>query len=189
MPVSFKILVAISIFCLLWLALSASVLPQQTNTQNDVSQSTISYVLKHPFHTVTGTSRQVKSKATIAGSNITAVQVTVPVRSFDSGNRTRDKDMLKVTHEANYPTVTFRSSNITKQNNNLRVTGQLTFNGITKEITFNAAQQQKEQNLIVDGQFVISLEAYSIKRPSIFSMKVKDDLTINFHMVYPVSGS
>ena len=155
---------SISIACLLWLAVNTSLLPYQTSIRNDVSQSTISYVLKHPFHTVTGVSKQVKSQATIAEHNITAVQ-------------------------AANPTVTFRSSNITKYNNNLRVTGLLTFNGVTKEITFNATEQQTKQSLIVDGQFVISLEAYSIKRPSIFSMKVKDDLTIKFHMVYPIASN
>ncbi|MEJ8757711.1 YceI family protein [Pontibacter sp. H259] len=179
----------VSIACLLWLAVSVAPFSRQTTTQNDVSKSAISYVLKHPFHTVTGISRQAKSQATIAGNSITAVQVTVPVRSFDSGNRTRDKDMLKVTNETKHPTVTFRSSSITERSSNMHVTGQLTFNGITKQVTFNATQQQKENNLIVDGQFVISLEAYSIKRPSIFSMKVKDELTIKFHMVYPTASN
>jgi polyisoprenoid-binding protein YceI len=119
------------------------------------------------------------------GNQIKRVSVSVPVQSFDSGNRRRDRDMLKVTEADRYPDVTFVSSNIMEQNGELSATGQLSFHGVTQEITFTAQQLRQGEELVVEGGFVISLEEYNIERPSILTMKVKDDLQVSFRMVYP----
>ncbi|MDX5418064.1 MAG: YceI family protein [Hymenobacteraceae bacterium] len=142
--------------------------------------------MKHPLHTVHGMSKQVSSRLVLSedGKEIQKVVVSVPVRSFDSGNRRRDRDMLKVTDADRYPEVTFSSSQISERDGMLAVTGQLTFHGISKDIQFVAQSQWKGEELVVDGGFEISLEAYSIERPSILMMKVKDNLQIRFHMVY-----
>ena len=163
----------------------------QDNITNSKAQSSITYVLVHPFHTVYGVSGQASSTIDFNRSTqqVMAVQVTVPVKSFDSGNKTRDKDMLKVTNAGRHPEVTFKSTRIIPNKDQLKVEGQLMVHGVTKAIAFNAAQQHKEQSLVVDGQLIINLEEYDIKRPSIFGMKVKDALTVRFHMVYPVTRS
>lgn len=168
---------------------SALTIPATQDTiSNNKAQSSITYVLVHPFHTVHGVSNQASSTIDFNRHNqqVMAVQVTVPVKSFDSGNKTRDKDMLKVTNAVRHPEVTFKSTRITPNKEQLHVEGQLTFHGVTKEIVFDATQQRKEQTLVVDGQLIINLEEYDIKRPSIFGMKVKDALTVRFHMEYPV---
>ena len=154
---------------------------------NDKEQSSITYVLVHPFHTVEGVSKEVSSSISIdkGTQEIKSVSVAAPVRSFDSGNRTRDKDMLNVTDAARYPEVQFQSTSITPANGKLHVEGKLTFHGVTKSISFTAEQSQRGNDLLVEGQFVINLEDFNIKRPSIFGLKVKDELTVYFHMVYP----
>ncbi|MBD1396389.1 YceI family protein [Pontibacter sp. JH31] len=148
--------------------------------------STIGYTLEHPLHTVQGISSEVSSQLTLSqdGRKISKVEVRVPVRSFDSGNRRRDRDMLKVTEAERYPEVTFISSQITEQDGALAVTGRLTFHGITREIQLIAQTQWQGESLLVTGEFDISLEAYQIKRPSILTMKVKDMLQVRFRMVY-----
>jgi polyisoprenoid-binding protein YceI len=153
------------------------------------TQSSIMYTLQHPLHTVYGVSQQVSSQISLAvdGKTIQQVTVTVPVESFDSGNRARDRDMLKVTEADRYPDVTFLSSDIREQNGRLQVTGQLTFHGHTKEISFPARQTWQSGDMVVNGEFDISLDGYSVKRPSIFGMKVRDVLHIRFHIVYPAA--
>ncbi|AKQ45332.1 hypothetical protein TH63_06285 [Rufibacter radiotolerans] len=170
----------------IWPVISAQA---QGSVQNDKAGSSISYILVHPFHTVTGVSHQVSSTLVLGAETdqIQAVQVTVPVKSFDSGNRARDKDMRKTTEADTYQEVTFKSTNLTQTYGSLQVQGQLGFHGVTKDISFEATFQQKNSNLVVKGQFPISLEAYQIKRPSIFKMKVKDELTVKFQMVYPLA--
>ena len=154
--------------------------------QVDRNRSTISYVLVHPFHTVTGTSQEISSYLTLADKTgiIERVEVTVPVKSFNSRNRARDRDMLKVTEVETYPNVSFKSNQISENSGQLNVKGQLTFHGVTKDISLVAHKQLKGEGMQVDGQFVISLEEYGIKRPAIFRMKVKDNLTVRFHLFY-----
>lgn len=159
----------------------------QNGLKNDMGRSTIMYVLVHPFHTVDGVSHEVNSNISLDRSTqgIKSVSVTVPVKSFDSGNKTRDNNMLEVTDAAQYPDVKFQSTSITPANGKLQVEGKLTFDGVTKNVAFTAEQTQQNNDLLVDGHFVISLEDFHVKRPSIFGLKVKDELTIYFHMVYP----
>ncbi len=179
------------LLCLVVLFLSNSILPffLSQNTQNDKARSSITYKLVHRLHTVYGTSSMVSSDVDLRKDKqaIKSVKVTVPVKSFDSGNSTRDKEMLKVTDAALYPEVQFQSTSITPVNGEIILVGKLTFHGVTKSISFKAKQQLNSQNLLVDGQFVISLEDYNIKRPSIFGMKVKDELTVSFYMAYPLA--
>ncbi len=159
----------------------------QQKSRLALPESRITYTLKHALHTVNGESAQVNSQLLMVdGKGIQQVEVSVPVRSFDSGNRARDRDMLEVTEADKYPTVSFVSSNISEHNGNLTVTGELTFHGITREIQFVAQQQRQQQRLLVTGGFEISLEEFRIKRPSILMMKVKDNLQVDFNMLYPV---
>lgn len=170
---------------LLWIRVGNTALPiAQQQANNDQTLSSITYVLRHPFHTVRGINRQVSSQITYSAGNITAVQVKTPVRYFDSGNKTRDKDMLKVTEAAKYPDVIFTSTKITSQHNQLQVTGTLTFHGVAKTIAFEATQQQENGRIVVNGEFRISLEEFKIKRPSVFGLAVKDEALIQFSMVY-----
>lgn len=148
--------------------------------------STIGYTLRHPLHTVRGLSNQVSSQLVVAPhtKQVQQVTVSVPVRSFDSGNRARDRDMLEATEADRYPDVTFVSSAISERDGVLSVAGQLTFHGVTREISFTASQSRQGEGLVVEGGFEISLEDYNIQRPSILTMKVKDQLQVQFQMVY-----
>lgn len=171
------------------LVMTVQLLPQTTSPFQKSAKptSTISYTLKHPLHTVNGMSKEVSSQLWLAENEkqVQQVKVSVPVRSFDSGNRARDKDMRKVTEAEQYPQITFSSSEVKELNGALSVTGLLTFHGVAKEITFTAMQQRQNDELIVTGGFDISLEAYNIKRPALMTMKVKDTLQVKFRMVYP----
>ncbi len=95
--------------------------------------------------------------------------------------------MLKVTEAATYPEVKFTSARITGNSAHITVSGQLSFHGVVQEVTFRATQQSKNNNMIVEGSFPISLEAYKVKRPSIFRMAVEDEVIIHFHMVYSLA--
>ncbi len=158
----------------------------QQNPRSALPESSITYTLRHPLHTVKGESAEVNSQLFVDGEKgVQQVKVSVPVRSFDSGNRARDRDMLEVTEADEYPTVTFISSNIMELNGALTVIGELTFHGVTREIQFTAQHQRQGPHLFVTGGFEISLEEFKIKRPSILTMKVKDNLQVNFNMLYP----
>ena len=151
----------------------------------DVEQSFISYDGRHPAHNWTGVSKEIKGSFIFDKDNPTAsnVDIFVPVFSFDSKNSNRDSNMLDVIEDYFYPTVSFTSSEITKEDNGYLITGTLFFHGVKKEITIPVNLILDDKKIIVDADFSVSLSDYEIKRPSLLTIKMKDDISIKFYLV------
>ena len=151
----------------------------------DVDQSFISYDGRHPAHNWTGVSKEIKGSFIFDKDNPTAsnVDLFVPVFSFDSKNSNRDSNMLDVIEDYFYPTVSFTSSGIIKQENQYYIKGLLFFHGIKREITIPVNFTLDDKKIKVDADFSISLTDYKIKRPSLLTIKMKDDIAIKFFLV------
>ena len=151
----------------------------------DIEQSFISYDGKHPAHNWTGVSKEIKGSFVFDSNNPTSsnVDLFVPVFSFDSKNSNRDSNMLDVIEDYFYPTVSFTSSGIIKQENQYYIKGLLFFHGIKKEITIPVNFTLDDKKIKVDADFSISLTDYKIKRPSLLTIKMKDDIAIKFFLV------
>ena len=151
----------------------------------DIEQSFISYDGRHPAHNWTGVSKEIKGSFIFNKDNPTAsnVDLFVPVFSFDSKNSNRDSNMLDVIEDYFYPTVSFTSSEIIKQENQYYIKGLLFFHGIKKEITIPVNFTLDDKKIKVDTDFSISLTDYKIKRPSLLTIKMKDDITIKLFLV------
>ena len=151
----------------------------------DADQSFISYDGRHPAHNWTGVSKEIKGSFIFDKDNPTAsnVDLFVPVFSFDSKNSNRDSNMLDVIEDYFYPTVSFTSSGIIKQENQYYIKGLLFFHGIKKEITIPVNFTLDDKKIKVDADFSISLTDYKIKRPSLLTIKMKDSITIKFFLV------
>ena len=151
----------------------------------DIEQSFISYDGKHPAHNWTGVSKEIKGSFVFDLENPTSsnVDLFVPVFSFDSKNSNRDSNMLDVIEDYFYPTVSFISSQITKEDNGYLITGILFFHGVKKEITIPVNFILDDKKIIVDADFSVSLSDYKIKRPSLLTIKMKDEIAIKFFLV------
>ncbi|MDA7641935.1 YceI family protein [Candidatus Marinimicrobia bacterium] len=151
----------------------------------DVEQSFISYDGRHPAHNWTGISKEIKGSFIFDKDNPTSsnVDLFVPVFSFDSKNSNRDSNMLDVIEDYFYPTVSFTSSKITKEDNGYSITGILFFHGVQKEITIPVNFILDDKKIIVDADFSVSLSDYKIKRPSLLTIKMKDDIEIKFFLI------
>ena len=151
----------------------------------DVDQSFISYDGRHPAHNWTGVSKEIKGSFIFNKDNPTAsnIDLFVPVFSFDSKNSNRDSNMLDVIEDYFYSTVSFTSSEIIKQENQYYIKGLLFFHGIKKEITIPVNFTLDDKKIKVDADFSISLTDYKIKRPSLLTIKMKDDITIKLFLV------
>jgi len=151
----------------------------------DADQSFISYDGRHPAHNWTGVSKEIKGSFIFDKDNPTAsnVDLFVPVFSFDSKNSNRDSNMLDVIEDYFYPTVSFTSSGIIKQENQYYIKGLLFFHGIKKEITIPVNFTLDDKKIKVDADFSISLTDYKIKRPSLLTIKMKDDITIKLFLI------
>mgnify|MGYP004004635217 FL=1 len=151
----------------------------------DIEQSFISYDGRHPAHNWTGVSKEIKGSFIFDKDNPTAsnVDLFVPVFSFDSKNSNRDSNMLDVIEDYFYQTVSFTSSEILKEENQYYIKGLLFFHGIKKEITIPVNFTLDDKKIKVDADFSISLTDYKIKRPSLLTIKMKDDITIKLFLV------
>lgn len=68
---------------------------------------------------------------------------SINTRSEDRDNHLKSGDFFDI---ENYPTITFKSTNITKDGDDYKVTGDLTIKGVTKSVTFDVEFGGKGKN-------------------------------------------
>ena len=155
----------------------------------DKSLSTVTYAAKHPLHKWEGISHDVNC-ALIYNDETKqpeAVAVSIKVASFDSDNGNRDSHAMEVLEGLKYPNVTFVSSDVKAgANGELTAKGSLTFHGVAKPATLRATRKDAGGKLTITGEFPISLTDYNIERPSLMGLKVEDDMTLRFNVVFPL---
>ena len=151
----------------------------------DLNESFISYDGKHPAHNWTGISKEIQGTFELNKEDLTQskVDLFVPVFSFDSKNANRDSNMLDVVEEYYYPYVRFISSKIEKVDDGFNVVGNLSFHGITKEFTIPVTLSQDEKRIVVESDFSIMLADFKIRRPSLLTIKIRNQIDIKVFLV------
>jgi polyisoprenoid-binding protein YceI len=151
----------------------------------DLNESFISYDGKHPAHNWTGISKEIQGTFELNKENLTQskVDLFVPVFSFDSKNANRDSNMLDVVEEYYYPYVRFISSKIEKVDDGFNVVGNLSFHGITKEFTIPVSLIQDDKRIVVESDFSIMLTDFKIRRPSLLTIKIRNQIDIKVFLV------
>ena len=115
-----------------------------TSTWNlDPFHTNAQFFVKHlGISTVQGDFTKVTGTVMLDDQDVTksSVSVTIDVNSIDTRVQRRDDD-LKSEHflnAAQFPTITFQSTKVTKAGDNtLKVMGNLTIRGVTKEVTLD----------------------------------------------------
>jgi polyisoprenoid-binding protein YceI len=91
---------------------------------------------------VDGSFRQFSGKVLLDEKDLTKskVELTVQVASIDTGVADRDKHLRSGDFfEADkHPTITFKSTKITKAGKGFKITGDMTIRGVTKSVTLDA---------------------------------------------------
>ena len=151
----------------------------------DLNESFISYDGKHPAHNWTGISKEIQGTFELNKEDLTQskVDLFVPVFSFDSKNANRDSNMLDVVEEYYYPYVRFISSKIEKVDDGFNVVGNLSFHGITKEFTIPVSLMQDDKRIVVESDFSIMLTDFKIRRPSLLTIKIRNQIDIKVFIV------
>ena len=157
----------------------------QSLVQFDLGKSFISYDGKHPAHNWTGVSNDIQGTFEMNKQDLTQskVDLYVPVFSFDSKNANRDSNMLDVVEEYYYPFVRFTSSKIIKTESGFDVTGNLSFHGITKELTVPVNLDEDNETVIVSSDFSIMLSDFKIKRPALLTVKIRNQIDLKVFLV------
>ena len=103
-----------------------------------------------------------------------SVEATIDTNTVSTNNEGRDKD-LKSDHFFNvekYPTMTFKSTSVSRANGKLQVVGDLTLAGVTKSVTLEVDGPTAPQKGL-GGKMVIGLSATGTVKRSDFNFAPK----------------
>src|SRR5258705_2227392 len=124
----------------------------------DKSNTWIQFTVNHTFHSATAVTHSLICNIDFntETKQINKVAVAAGVETFDSKNSNRDSNAMDAVEALKFPSVKFISTSIAFTENKLTVKGNLTFHGITKEISFNAEQDISFSILTVKGSFNVN---------------------------------
>ena len=154
-------------------------------SQVDLEDSYISYIGSHPLHSWEGVSKDISFNMECTGNHC-VLNISAPLESFDSGNDSRDSNMLYYTESLLYPEVSFKSEAFRftgNFNTSIDMTGELTFHGVTKEIPVKIhlyKDLDNESTISYWGKcsFIINLSSFNVSRPSLLKVKISDEITV-----------
>jgi polyisoprenoid-binding protein YceI len=157
---------------------SSSSFAQTVQAEAIPNESSISYTLSHPLHEMHATSKEVffHIEADTSKKIIKSVSAQVDVMTFDSGNSNRDSHAMEAIDALTYPDVTFKSTAIHQNGDSLAVEGNLSFHGVTNNISMNGSLKWSSSRIDARGNFNLSLTAFNIDRPSLLMIAVNDTL-------------
>ncbi len=165
----------------------------------DPEASRIDYTGSAPAHDWTGTSRRVRGRVRLDTDDPaqTAVMVTVPAATFDSGNSTRDAKMRRVLETDRYPDVRFEAEAIRVEQwtrtaagyaGRWRVAGPLRFHGRTHRVEADVRLRLGADSLTAEVQFPVSLTRFEVDRPRLLFIPIADTIRIDARLRAAVEG-
>jgi len=182
-------------FLSLLLTLSASAQP--VRVQVNPSDSEVSYRGVHFTHAWSGSSRQLSGEISLDPARPEASRVTlsIPVASFDSGNRMRDANMVDIFRASEHPNVRFTSERIEVvrwmsadaggMEGQWRVSGTLAIAGRTLPHSALVDVQWRDGRFTARTAFTFSLDAYAIERPRLLFRAMEDAVQMNVRLAAP----
>ena len=124
-------------------ALAAPAMAATTTWQIDPNHANAQFVARHlGISNVQGEFTKVTGTVTIDDQDVTksSVDATIDVNSIYTRVTMRDNDLKseRFFNAAQFPTITFQSTKITKAaDGSIKMTGKLTIKGVTKEVTLD----------------------------------------------------
>lgn len=180
-----------TILTVLFLILAVQIVSAQTGIQlnNEKQKGEITYKLNHPAHEVNAKSNALNIKIEYDKNNnvILKAIAQVKVTTFDSGNSSRDSHAMEAIESGKFPQATFKSTGLKYSGNSIKIYGDLTFHGITKNITINASQNIEGDYLVIKGSFGTSLDEHKVERPKLLFVPTDEYLHFEFTSYFKIN--
>ena len=150
----------------------------------DGSHTYVDFSIRHLLATSKGSFQKVTGSLNIS-EEAKSLNIEIDVNSVNTNNEKRDKHLLsdEMFDSAQFPTITFSSKNIEKNESNYIAKGQLTMMGVTKdvELTFDYFGKQDTPwgfpSAAFAGKIVINKNDYGLTYGGAI---LGDDVTIDF---------
>ena len=122
----------------------------KTTWKIDPAHSSAQFVVRHMMITnVRGGFSNVQGTVVYDAADLAAstIEVTIDPATLSTGDARRDAHVksAEFLDIEKYPTITFKSSTITKDGDGLKVRGNLTLHGVTKEVVLQVDGPSQEQ--------------------------------------------
>lgn len=151
-----------------------------------LKDSTLTYHVSHPLHESEGVSHAARGKG-ICHEGQCQFLIAVPVKTFDSGDTNRDLHMIQVTHGAEFPMVTVRTTlpESAAGGSSIKEDLEIQFAGQTahySQVPFELAKQGKDMH--ITGTISTTLSDFKIDPPSLLTMPVKNEIPVHVDMIW-----
>jgi hypothetical protein len=151
-----------------------------------LAKSEATYTVKMSFKKVEGTSKDLKGKIQCK-ENVCEFLIAAYVKTFTSSDSNRDLNMETTVESSKYPVAmakgTFNLSDWDKAKSTL--TAEIEFHGEKKKYDFAVVSKSA---LHKEVSFNLNLEAHKIVRPSLFTMKIDNEVPVHFDLVWKKEG-
>ncbi|TGK14771.1 YceI family protein [Leptospira fluminis] len=152
-----------------------------------ISEKNLKFTVVHPFKTVNGICKSVNVTPTTYSTGGVGVQIPksvrieAPLKDFQSGDPNRDSHILESLGYPEQENVSFTSASIDPAEGGWNVTGNLTINGVTKQIKTKVSVLNKGDGKIeVSGKFQIKMKEFNVDPPSLLFVTAKEEVEIEF---------
>lgn len=99
-----------------------------------------------------------------------------------SQKRDRDSNMYELLNSEKFKTISFDISSIVKNENGYDINGELTLNGITKNITTKSEIIQNKDLISLKGAFSFNLTDFNLEPPTMFFLTVRNQIDISYNI-------
>ena len=112
------------------------------------------------------------------------VRFVIDASSIDTGNAKRDAHLRKedFLFVSQYPTISFTSTAITKDDRGYRVQGNLAIRGVTKHVDIPVTVEQRPQEIMVRGEVRLDRKDFGITYNAFFN-PVRNQVDFSFTIV------
>ena len=164
--------------------LASSNLISQEIKRADSERSSITYSGKHFLHKWSAENTNISGLIQTENESISNIGIVAKVSDFKSGNSSLDSNSLRVLDALQFPNVIFTSTNVIKDNRQIIFEGVLNFHGIEKEFSILAEVTQLDEITQLSGKFIVSLTEFLVKRPSLLTRKIDDEINLEFDLYF-----
>ena len=166
------------------LLLASNNLISQEIKRADSERSSISYTGKHFLHKWSAENKNVSGLIQIENESISNIGIVVKVSDFKSGNSSLDSNSLRVLDALQFPNVIFKSTDVKQENGKIIFEGVMNFHGIEKDFNILAEVTQLDGMTKLFGKFSVSLAEFLVKRPSLLTRKIDDEINLEFDLYF-----
>ncbi len=158
----------------------------QTDAQWVLEQSTLTYHMSHPMHEVSGVSHAAKGKGVCHAGQCDFL-IAAPVKSFDSGDSSRDLHMVEATRGAQFPMVIVRTQfpDAATTAPTIYADLEVQFAGRTAQYKHVPFQRVAQGNQVrISGTVPATCSDFKIDRPSFLTVPIKNEIPVHVEMTW-----